>query len=412
MAGSSRKRKSISGSRRRASSRGKSQRTEAPTPLKEAQLRRELKRRRARTSTKGLTAGIDIMIASPGRLKVDTRVSARDRNAVFRPDAPLAQGAGRKRGVRLRVKLSGAELGTHVFPPPIRGKQLKLPRATAASRAIARLGLPELDGYLPDHLPLNPIPARIARSLKVPRYMSADTGRTGRDQARVTTLFAPDDRYTFSDTSFPWCTVGRVDTAGGVASGVMIGPRHMLTVSHAMVWLSGNRAGWVRFRPSHFDGSAPFGEAWATRWYAYRKVVGPNLSRAESREDYVVLVLDRRLGNTTGWMGSRTYSDSWDRGTYWRHIGYPGDLAAAERPSYERDIALDGSGADSDSHKRAFHKGDVWVGQSGGPFFAWWSGESWPRVVAVQSGETSSNNLAAAGSRLVNLIIQARADHP
>jgi len=111
-------------------------------------------------------------------------------------------------------------------------------------------------------------------------------------------------------------------------------------------------------------------------------------------------------------MGSRTYADSWDGGTYWRHIGYPGDLAASQRPSYERDIALDGSGADSDTHKRAFHKGDVWPGQSGGPFFAWWSGENWPRAVAVQSGQTASNNLAAAGSRLVNLIIQARTDFP
>ena len=44
-------------------------------------------------------------------------------------------------------------------------------------------------------------------------------------------------------------------------------------------------------------------------------------------EDYVVLVLDRRMGDTCGWMGSRTYSDSWDGGSYWRHIGYPGDLA-------------------------------------------------------------------------------------
>lgn len=352
------------------------------------------------------------MIASQGRPKVSTRVSARDKNVVIRPDGRLAKGAGRKRGVRLQVKFSGAELGTHVFPPPISGKQLKLPRATAATRALARVGLPDLDGYLPDHLPLNPIPPRIDRRLKIPRYLSADTGRTKRDRARVTTIFSPDDRYTFSDTSFPWSTVGRVDTAGGVASGVMIGPRHLLTVSHAIVWLAGSNAGWVQFRPSYFDGSAPFGGAWATRWYAYRKVVGPGLSRAESREDYVVLVLDRRIGDITGWMGSRTYADSWDGGTYWRHMGYPGDLAASQRPSYERDIALDGSGADSDSHKRAFHKGDVWPGQSGGPFFAWWSGENWPRAVAVQSGQTASNNLAAAGSRLVNLIIQARTDFP
>ena len=60
-----------------------------------------------------------------------------------------------------------------------------------------------------------------------------------------------------------------------------------------------------------------------------------------------------------------------------------GERAGGQRPSYERDIALDGSFWDSQSHQRIWHKGDVWPGQSGGPFFAWRTGESWPRVVSV-----------------------------
>lgn len=390
------------------------ERKEAPVPLTEEELSRRLKRRSARASTLGLEASFDLMVATPGKLKVKKRVTTREKTVAYRPGAPLVKGSGPKRGVRLRIGIQGAELGTHVFPPSISGVQLKFPRETLATRALARLGLPDLDGYLPDHLPLNPIPQPLDRNLKVRRYLAEPKkpGRGKRERTRATTVFSPEDRYTFSDTSFPWCTIGRVDTAGGQASGVLIGPRHLLTVSHAMVWNADNSCGWVRFRPSYFDGSAPFGEAWAVRWYAYRKVVGPTLSRAESREDYVVLVLDRKMGDICGWMGSRTYSDSWDSSTYWRHIGYPGDLAAGQRPSYERDIALDGEGSDSNSHKRAWHKGDVWPGQSGGPFFAWWDGESWPRTVAVQSGEQTSNNLAAAGSRLVNCIITARNDFP
>lgn len=373
------------------------ERTEAPTPLTESQLTRALKPRRARASAKGLFAEVDVLLAAAGRPRVEARSSRL---------------ATQKGAVRLRMRMRGAEIGARVFAPSIPGQRLALPRLTAESEAHARLGLPDLDGYLPPHLPLKPVPPRLARGLEVRRYLGAGTKRLARDQALATTIFSPDNRYTFSDTSFPWCTIGRVDTAGGVASGVMVGPRHLLTVSHAMVWQAGSSAGWVQFRPSYFDGSAPFGEAWATRWYAYRKAVGPGLSRAEIREDYVVLVLDRRIGDLTGWMGSRTYADSWDGSGYWRHIGYPGDLAALQRPSYERDIALDGSSADSDSHKRAFHQGDVWPGQSGGPFFAWWTGEDWPRVVAVQSAHNPSTNLAAAGSRLVNLIIQARSDFP
>ena len=41
------------------------------------------------------------------------------------------------------------------------------------------------------------------------------------------------------------------------ASGVMIGPRHLLTVSHVIDWTApaGFAADWVRFTPSYFDGA-------------------------------------------------------------------------------------------------------------------------------------------------------------
>lgn len=394
------------------SKRGAKKKT-TPEPLNEAKLKRRLKPRRALASTAELKASFDLMAAARQKLVVKDQVKALGKGAIYRPGAPLFRGGSARKAIRLVVEIQGAELGTHVFPPSVPGKRLKLPRETAKMRALAKQGLPDLDGYLPDHLPLNPIPQKLDKKLQVRRFLVSPKKKPSkRERTEATTVFLPEDRYTFSDTSFPWCTIGRVDTAGGQASGVLIGPRHLLTVSHAMVWNADNSCGWVRFRPSYFDGSAPFGEAWATRWYAYRKVVGPSLSRAESREDYVVLVLDRRIGDTCGWMGSRTYSDSWDGSSYWRHIGYPGDLAAGQRPSYERDIALDGEGSDSNSHKRAWHQGDVWPGQSGGPFFAWWDGESWPRVVAVQSGQQTSNNLAAAGSRLVSCIITAQNDHP
>ncbi len=385
----------------------------APVPLNEEKLKKSLKPRAAMVSTVELEATFDYMIAAPQKLVVKENIKEIEKIPVFRPGAPLAKTVGPKKGVHLKIAVQGAELGTHVFPPSVPGIELRLPRETKKMRALAKQGLPALDGYLPNHLPLNPIPEKLDKDLRVRRYLAMKKKTPAkRERTEATTLFPPEDRYTFSDTSFPWCTVGRVDTAGGQASGVLIGPRHLLTVSHAMVWNADNSCGWVRFRPSYFDGSAPFGEAWAIRWYGYRKVVGPDLSTAESREDYVVLVLNRRIGDICGWMGSRTYSDSWDGSGYWRHIGYPGDLAAGQRPSYERDIALDGEGSDSNTHKRAWHRGDVWPGQSGGPFFAWWDGESWPRVVAVQSGQQTSNNLAAAGSRLVSCIITARDEHP
>lgn len=371
-------------------------------PLTETQLKRQVKPRAALKKPGKVTLRIDTMVAGTPKLSYST--SKLGKSLIARPRAKARSGAG----IEVQLEIAGTELGTRVFRPAIPGKRIPLPRLTARMRRDAQQGLPDLDGYLPDHLPLQPVPPRVEKALQVRTFIDALS--RSKTQRMATTVFAPEDRYTFSDTSFPWCTMGRVDTAGGWASGALVGPRHLLTCSHAMVWGSGNTAGWVRFRPSYFDGNAPFGDAWATRWYAFRKVTGPTIDAAEAREDYVVLVLDRRIGDTCGWIGSRTYSESWDGGTYWRHIGYPGDLAGGQRPSYERDIALDGR--NTSTHRAVWHRGDVWPGQSGGPFFAWWAGEAWPRVVCVQSWENNQRNGASGGSRLVDLIIRARNEFP
>ena len=367
----------------------------AKAPLTERQLQRELKPRAALKSAKGIRILYDLPTVASGKLR---KIADRSKK-------------GRFKDIRLQLQVAPKDFGKRVFPPPITGTKLKASRDSKKTRAKEKLGLPELDGFLPDHLPLNPIPPKLKAAERIPKFTGKLPKRRSKDLHLATTVFSPDDRYLFNDTSFPWCTIGRVDTALGMASGVLIGPRHLLTVSHVIQWLSGNSCGWVRYRPSYYNGNAPFGEAWATRWYAYKKVLGPTINRSEGRQDYVVLVLDRRIGDVCGWMGSKTYSDSWDGANYWRHIGYPGDLATGERPSYERDIALDGSFWDAASHQRIWHRGDVWRGQSGGPFFAWWSGESWPRVVAVQSGENSSENSASGGRRMVRLIQRARDEH-
>jgi V8-like Glu-specific endopeptidase len=161
-----------------------------------------------------------------------------------------------------------------------------------------------------------------------------------------------------------------------------------------------------------FDSSAPFGEAWGMRVYYKRKISDETLGWIDEQFDYVVVVLDRRIGDTTGWMGSRGYTDDWDHGTYWSHVGYPGDIGAALRPTFQTDIALDGIWYELDSHEAMSHSADVWPGQSGGPFFGWWAGENWPSVVAVQSTQNSSENKASGGQDLVDLIIKATNDFP
>lgn len=305
---------------------------------------------------------------------------------------------------QVKLVLQGAA-GKVTLPPSIPVRSIAAQNATATSSGSQA-------GFLPPHLSLRPLPQPMPYNLIVKPL--AQVAKAGSELYKPTTVFQPEDRRVFQDTSYPWSTAGRVDIPGGFCSGVMVGPRHLLTVSHGIQWNADGTAGWVKFTPAFFDGGVPpFGDAMGVTIYSMKKVDGSDLiDRDEARSDYVVVVLNSRIGDVTGWMGSRSYSDSWDGQTYWSHIGYPFDLNAGQRPTFQPSISLDGSSADSNSRKRIFHKGDVFGGQSGGPFFAWWKNETYPSVVAVQSSEIPSENLASGGSDLVTLISKARTDFP
>jgi hypothetical protein len=153
-------------------------------------------------------------------------------------------------------------------------------------------------------------------------------------------------------------------------------------------WLPNNQAGWIRFRPAFFDGSAPFGDAWATWTYFKYKVSGPTIDFIEGMYDYVCVVLNWPIGNLTGWIGSRGYTDAWDGGTYWSHIGYPGDITGGS-PTFQAGIALDGAWWEFDSHERS-HITPMSGQDNPGPFL-WLVGErAVARAVAVQSSQNST----------------------
>jgi V8-like Glu-specific endopeptidase len=190
----------------------------------------------------------------------------------------------------------------------------------------------------------------------------------------------------------------------------MIGPRHLLTVSHVIDWTTpaGFAADWVRFTPSSFDGGAPFGETYGVHIYWYVKEDGDGfISGNEGDFDYVVVVLDRRLGETTGWMGARGYNDDWDNLDVWSHMGYPTDLNSGQRPTWQGGFRIDGTDAAAQSIR---HQADVFPGQSGGPVFGFWAGDVGPRAIAVQSWQTSANNGASGSMDMRDLVVRARTE--
>lgn len=297
------------------------------------------------------------------------------------------------------VDIAGLRAGGRARPGALRGKATRIEERQTSEEELHE----QLLGHVPDHLGFNARPLELVKSVKRIRPLDAEP-------RIATTIFGADNRRAFLDTSYPWSTIGLVETNRGSGSGVMIGPRHLLTVSHVIDWTApeGFAADWVRFTPSYFDGDAPFGEAYGVHIYWYVQEDGDGfISGSEGDYDYVVVVLDRRLGETTGWMGARGYDDDWDDLAAWSHMGYPADLNSGQRPTWQGGFQMDGTDAAAQS---ILHQADVFPGQSGGPMFGFWDGDVGPRAVAVQSWQNSSNNGASGSMDMRDLVALARTE--
>jgi V8-like Glu-specific endopeptidase len=290
----------------------------------------------------------------------------------------------------------------------------------SAKKIDPQLAAKEIMGYRPAGLPTNftPKQAKPTHQLRPQKGEDVDLGGT---------IFGTDDRYLFDDQSFPWRTTGKVRTVGKWGSGTTIGPRHVLTASHVVNWTGGGGGGvaWLTFTPGYFDGSGPWGEIAATRVIYWLQAPG-QLSDQQTAFDYVVLVMEERIGDIVGYPGYRTYNDDWNSGQYWQYIGYPGELSSGERPAFQGSGVVSSVGEESFSGQTGYvmgHFNEFTPGQSGGVTWGWWADEPWPRVVGVGStigstavqqptGSTTGDNEYGGGPALSALISWARTNYP
>lgn len=280
----------------------------------------------------------------------------------------------------------------------------------------------ELTGYYPEDLgvDLSPVPGRF----RGPITLREDHPKRS-ERALATTVYLPDGRDPLLSQAYPWSTVGRIDVpnTNKYGTGVMVGPRHMLTASHEIDWAA-NPIG-AAFTPAWQAGSAPYGTAWATHVLAIVKANPANgLNAKEIGYDYAVVILDRPAGATTdigwatGWMDVGPWLPSWNGNPKFHHVGYP-SISGGDYQYLEKYISMDASfpvNTIGPSAYRLEHHADVQQGQSGGPIFGWFNGSPTPYVVALQSGEqwggTSGPNVAGGGWAMRLLVLYARSLFP
>jgi hypothetical protein len=254
----------------------------------------------------------------------------------------------------------------------------------------------------------------------IPPWIWRPVTREGKTGGLFWGVFGNDDRQVYYPSGYPWHCVGRIfawndlnaSSPSWWGSGVLIGPRVVLTAGHIVPW-DGTTWG-MQFVPAYYDGNSLIG-AGTTSWVS--DAVGWDTSfrsRMPNSQDIAVLRLFEPLGTALGYFGAKTYSPSWNNQGSFYLMGYPAAIANADRPSYEMGIPVLNVNQ-SGNFSEIEHHGDNTGGDSGGPFWAFWP-DGFPYAVGTNSGGESSasedNNVAAGGGAMADLINQARTDWP
>jgi V8-like Glu-specific endopeptidase len=218
--------------------------------------------------------------------------------------------------------------------------------------------------------------------------------------AEVTLLQAPapmagvDNRVRIANTTvWPNCVHGHCimtypDNKQYIGSGTMVNKHHVLTAGH-VVYSKAN-GGWaktIQFNAAQNDAALPFGTAFAAFLFSFK-----GWTDNQNRDyDTGMLILERDLGNQTGWMGLINTADNNLSNHTITVSGYPGDKGGQQLWAATAPI---NNVASHQIRYNAYTKG----GDSGAGVYGIWQGFNMEHVCADHVA--GPNGVPNTGSRL------------
>lgn len=214
--------------------------------------------------------------------------------------------------------------------------------------------------------------------------------------ARPEVIIGADDRARVHATSaWPFAVHGHMimrfpNGKTYIGSGAMVNRHHVLTAGHCVY--SRADGGWatsIRFNAGQNDGSLPFGSAMAARLLSVRGYT----VELDTEWDMAMLILDRDLGQRTGWFGVVTFGD--DSRLLRKRVnvtGYPGDKGGEQMWTHADAIKSVGA-------ERFFYNIDTMGGQSGSGVWSTFAGHQGEKVAGIHTTGSSSGNGATRISR-------------
>ena len=112
----------------------------------------------------------------------------------------------------------------------------------------------------------------------------------------------------------------------------MVAPDILLTVQNIYNKTAMGTVQPLAFVPSYYEGEIKYPPAMAVEYYFDKEVPwgSGKVSYEDAAFNYLLIKLDRRVGDEVGYWTSLAYNEEWNGLPAWHHIGYTSELTEGQ----------------------------------------------------------------------------------